>query len=172
MDNVNKRNYSGMALLNLLIKRANDLNLDRKQLCNSIGITYPYLNALMNGHRDVAGIGLDKLRIMGGFLNMSFIQVLMLAEIVKPEDFAQYGGELLDSDLDRMYENLKNDPEWSIASPTQAEWNMLSRNSKIGYALMWETLSKQTFIEKAKMILIDKSELEANQTPQAQKKVA
>lgn len=168
----NKKNYPGMALLTQLIKHSNDLNLDRKQLCNSIGITYPYLNALMNGHRDVSGIGLDKLRIMAKFLNISFIQVLMLAEIVYPEDFAQYGGEMLDNDLDKMYENLKNDPEWRIASPTEAEWKMLSRNSKIGYALMWETISKQTFIEKAKLILIDKSEPDSVDANKARTKAA
>lgn len=145
----------GGALIRALLQKAEELNLDRYALAEAIQITYPYLNALANGGRPVTGISLEKLRRIADFLDMTFVQVLMLAEIIKPEDFTHENNHDLERTLDRAFENMRSDVEWGRVAPSQKEWEGLSLNTKIGIAMMWERVSEQDLIAKAAMVMVD-----------------
>lgn len=155
LDGQEKKPIIGGALIRALLQRAGELNLDKYALAEAIEITYPYLNALSNGGRPVTGISHDKLRRIADFLNMTFVQVLMLAEIVKPEDFARDQGMDLERTLGRAIENMRSDAEWGRVAPTPEEWEGLSLNSRIGIAMMWEQVSQQDLIAKAEMVIVE-----------------
>jgi transcriptional regulator with XRE-family HTH domain len=146
---------AGRELIRALIKRARELGMDKYELADAIGITYPYLIALSNGSRPIPGISHDKLRRMASFLGLTFVQVLMLAEIVKPEDFVVDQEERLDLSLERAIENMRMDEEWGRIAPSKSEWSNLSRSTRLGIAMMWERVSQQDLIEKAKMLIVD-----------------
>jgi transcriptional regulator with XRE-family HTH domain len=165
-----KTNLKGIALILSLFKKAEDLGLDKYDLCEQIGITYPYLNALSNGHRPVSGVSLDKLRKMGDFLGLTFVQTQMLAEIIKPEDFVQQKGESLNNQLNDAIESMRQNTEWGSAAPTHKEWGALSLNTRIGIAMLWQSFSSKKFIETAQMILVEKNETsEAKKTEKLHK---
>lgn len=151
-----KKYIEGGALIRALLKRAEELGLDKRQLAKAISITYPYLIALCNGNRSVQGIQHEKLRRIAEFLNLTFVQVLMLAEIVKPEDFARDQGDDLERTLDQAIRGMRADTTWGRVAPSEDEWEDLSINAKIGLVMMWERVSNQDLIEKAKMIIVVK----------------
>jgi len=155
VDGQEKKPIVGGALIRALLQRAEELNLDKYGLAEAIEITYPYLNALSNGGRPVTGISHDKLRRIADFLNMTFVQVLMLAEIVKPEDFARDQEVDLERTLDRAIENMRSDAEWGRVAPSPDEWEGLSLNTRIGIAMMWEQVSQQDLIAKAEMVIVE-----------------
>jgi hypothetical protein len=153
-----KLEIKGVGLVQALFKKAEQESLDKYDLCSHIGITYPYLNALSNGHRPISGIGLDKLRKIGEFLGLTFVQVQMLAEIISPSDFVKDKDELLEHQLNNAIEDMRANAEWGSASPSLKEWNGLSLNTKIGIALLWQNFTNKKFVETAKMILLNKEQ--------------
>ncbi|MEW6772348.1 MAG: helix-turn-helix transcriptional regulator [Bacillota bacterium] len=150
-----QRSFIGSALIRAMFERAAVLGLNKYDLSREAGITYQYLAALSNGSRPVTGISHDKLRRIAGFLNMTFVQVLMLAEIVIPGDFARDQGIDLERTLDRAIENMRSDADWGRVAPTPEEWEGLSLNSRIGIAMMWEQVSQQDLIAKAEMVIVE-----------------
>jgi len=147
----------GGALVLRLLEEGAARGLDKAGIADEIGITYPYFCALTNGSRPISGISHDKLRSIGHFLGIPFVQVLMLAEIVTPSDFAMDQKTELQRTLELAWTNMRAHPEWGRAAPTPSEWAELGTNTKIGIALMWEKISGQDLVEKAKLIKIDKS---------------
>lgn len=111
----------GGALLQALLDKAARSSMDRYELASAVGISYPYLTALISGKRPVAGIETTKLRKIAEFLDLSFIQVLMLAEIVVSTDFAKPKGASLDDALNHAIEQMRRDVDWGRVAPSPME---------------------------------------------------
>lgn len=152
----------GMALVNAMIRQATTLEIDKYKLSETIGITYPYLCAITNGTRPVGGISHDKLRSIAKFLDMTFVQVLMLAEIVKPQDFLKDQGQELERSMLLSMESMRMHHEWGGVTPTPEEWNALSEKTRVGFALMWQQISGQTMLNQAQMIMVSPDNEEAD----------
>lgn len=147
-----KNKLPGIALIHLLLERADRLDMDKHELCRSIDMTYPYLNALANGHRPITGISHDKLRKIGSFLGLPFMQVLMLAEIVAPEDFVHENDNEIDAASWSALKAMRNEPEWGRVAPSDDEWKSLSLRTRLGFVLMWEIISSKRYLNHAKQI--------------------
>lgn len=147
-----KRKLPGAALIHLVLDRAAQLDMDKHELCSAIDITYPYLNALSNGHRPIPGMSHEKLRKIAKFLRLPFMQVLMLAEIVTPEDFIHDSEDELEAASLSALLAMRSEPEWGRVAPTDEEWKVLSLRTRMGFALMWEVINSKRYLNHAKQI--------------------
>ncbi len=153
-----RTDVKGGALLNALHARAEQLGLDRHTLSEAIDVTYPYLRALSNGGRPVSGLSEPKLRKIAEFLDRPFIQVMMLAEIIQPEDFLRP----CETDLSELMENviatMREHPDWQHVAPSEEEWAGLSLNSRIGIAMLWERALGKELLEKAQLLILERED--------------
>ena len=157
-----KKTIPGIALVNALITKSQKMQLDKYQLAKEIGITYPYLCAISNGGRPVSGIDHKKLRAIAKFLGITFVQVLMLAEIVEPQDFLKDQNEELDRAMTLAMDSMRAHHEWGGVSPLPEEWAMLSQKTRVGIALMWQQVCGQTMLNQAQMVVLNKNKGEAS----------
>ncbi|WP_038082143.1 helix-turn-helix transcriptional regulator [Thioalkalivibrio sp. ALgr3] len=148
----------GSALTKALLERAEELEMDRYQLADSIGITYSYLTLILNGGRDISKITDEKLRSMGRFLGIPFAQVLMLAEVLRPEDFIVGDEETIDASIRQVYASMSRHPEWRGLAPTDADWANTPRQVKIVLGMMFQRLTNEEMLEVASMIEVEDEE--------------
>lgn len=158
----NKYEFKGAALVKVLIDRLNELGWDKNQAAEAIGITYPYLRALLNGARPLSGLSEDKLRNIAYLIRRTYAQTLMLAGSLRPEDFFEGQESAIKEQIDKAIEGMRRHPDWSNVAPNETEWESLSFNTKIGIVLMWERVFGQELIQKAPMIIVEREPEKAN----------
>lgn len=145
----------GGALFTAIQQRAEALGLERHEIADALGITYPYLLALSAGKRPVSGLSEDKFRRIAQFLERPLIEVLMLAEVLYPEDFIQYtSAETLERELEVAISSMRANPQWGMLAPSPEEWQGLSLASRIGIVLLWERVQGQELLRKARLIRV------------------
>lgn len=155
--NAEQDGLPGAALIKLLLQRGDDLGYSKQELADAIDISLPYLRALVKGARPINAIRREKFRNIATFLNLSYIQVLMLAEIVTPTDFAVDQPATLIAKIEGIWRNMRDDPDWGRVAPTPDEWHALSLNTRYGIASMWEQITCQELIEKAPLVLVERT---------------
>ncbi|WP_018949091.1 helix-turn-helix transcriptional regulator [Thioalkalivibrio sp. ALMg11] len=148
----------GSALTKALLERAEELEMDRYKLADAIGITYSYLTLILNGGRDISKITDEKLRSMGRFLGIPFAQVLMLAEVLRPEDFIVGEEETIDASIRQVYASMSRHPEWRGLAPTDEDWANTPRQVKIVLGMMFQRLTNEEMLEVASMIEVEDGE--------------
>lgn len=158
--------HQGAALIRALIQKAEQLGMDKYQLATAIDITYPYLCALTNGTRPIEGVKHKKLRKIASFLGLTFVQVLMLAEIIHPQDFLKDQGEELEMSMRKAIDNMRAHHEWGGVAPLPEEWALLSPKTRVGIALLWQQVAGQSLLNQAQMVVLDKVKTEATQALQ------
>lgn len=153
----------GSALIKALIQKAEKTGMDKHGLAAAINITYPYLCALTNGSRPIEGVDHKKLRKIAQFLGLTFVQVLLMAEIIEPQDFLKDQGEELNLAMTMAIDNMRAHHEWGGVAPLPEEWALLSPKTRVGIALLWQQVAGQTMLNQAQMIILDKAKDEASQ---------
>lgn len=153
-ENRHRDELTGGALLRLILEKAERENLDRYALADRLGITYSYLTLILRGERDVPSISQDRLRRFGEFLEIPFIQVLMLAEIISSEDFLEGDEKTIEQEFDRVWTSLNNDPLWRGTAPNRKVWKETPRESKILIGLLYNQIAQENILRLAKRIKV------------------
>ena len=114
------------------------------ELSSRLGITYPYLLMLTRGprhreHRKVANASLPLLKRMAAFLERPLMDILVLAEIVKPED--QYVVDGLEQRVDSVWRRWCEDPVWSRLAPLPARWREMDFEDRVRMAALYDHLA-------------------------------
>lgn len=142
----------GSALTRAMLERAEDLNMDRYELADATGMTYSYLTLILNGSREVGKISHDRLRDIGKFLGVPFTQVLMLAEIVTPEDFVVEQEHSVEEQLESVYEAMSRHPDWRGLVPPYRVWASMDKQAQVAMGLMFQRVANETLLDLTPII--------------------
>lgn len=162
-----KLEFPGAALISALHKRAEERGEDRYQLAAAIGITYPYLRALSSGGRPVSGLSQEKLGNIADYLRVPRGTVMMMAGLLRPEDFVDTREASVDEQLDKIVTLMREHHDWSNVAPTQEEWASLSRNTRFGFAMLWERELGRELLQKAPLVILERASEKTTKSPEA-----
>ncbi len=104
---------SGIALINALKNRAYEDGITVARLLKIIGISRSYWNCLGYGQRYVPALSRKVLQTCADYLAIPYINVLLLAEVITPEDFMRGTNADFRSDLIRAMAFISSDPTLS-----------------------------------------------------------
>lgn len=142
-----EQHYPGTPLIEALIEKAEERGLDRYGLAEALGMTYSYLTHILNGKRAITGINISRLREISEFLEITLVQVMMLAEIIQPEDFIMQDQLALKQQLESVYRALIHDPDWRGMTPSRDVWNASDDRMKILLGMIYQRLTQQDLRE-------------------------
>lgn len=165
-----KLDFPGAALIDLLLEKARERGINRSQLADELGITYPYLRALASGGRPISGLTEEKQRNIAKFLDCSVIQVKMRAEILVPEDFLCDAEVSVMEQLETVISLMREHPDWGNLAPTEDEWNALSQNTKIGFGLLWERELGRELLQKVQLVMVERESEKKTNPSKARRK--
>lgn len=150
MKQPKRQEVEGLALIDALTTRAEELALNKYELAEEVGLTYTYLRALSTGQRPVKGLSNERIRSMAKFLQVPVVEVMMLAGQVSEEDFFTSDQEALERELNNAYRFLREDPAWGYLAPSPEEWGEISRRQKVLITLLYSQVSGKKLIQAAR----------------------
>jgi hypothetical protein len=139
---IRKRDVRGIRLIEALEEKALTLGLDAGLLAQELGYTERYFSVLLRGERWIGTVGHDKLETIAKFLGQPLVNVYVLAEILRPDDF--YAPSDLEKKIKEGYEQLRRNPTLAAWVPSEAEWSQASERMRLLCVML---LSKLTFAE-------------------------
>lgn len=99
------------------------------QMLDEIGISRTYFISLLNNHKPLAGLSIEKIRSIAKFLRQSVVEVELIAGIKTPDDF--FAEQDLDADMDIAFMQMQIDPfTKNFVSFTLADWKKMPRAAK------------------------------------------
>jgi transcriptional regulator with XRE-family HTH domain len=122
-----------------LVAHGERLGVTTQDICDRLGITRSYFNVFRRGAPAGTEPSRDILRRSAEFLDVSFVQVLLLAGVLGPQDF--YLSSTLEGNLDKALTSMRADDEWVSYLPTPEQWKDLPLNVRVGIALLYERAS-------------------------------
>ncbi len=155
MDKEKRKHIEGEALIEAIRARANELRMDVREVADRVGVSYVYMTSLLSGGRRFGGLDDDKKRALAKFLGLPMVQVLVLCDSLRAEDFA------VEQDLgDRLrlsFRKLQMDPVYCVTAPTSEEWEQMPISGKLMLALLYERVADEEIIRKIKPYEITKA---------------
>jgi transcriptional regulator with XRE-family HTH domain len=137
--------FPGSSLINAIREKQEINNLTLSELAEVLKMSKPYLIALLNGKRSIAGIRKKYEESIAQFLQIPCIQVAVLSERYRPNDFTYH--PTLSQELDRMIKHMRNDPLWLKLAPSEEDWKKTPLRSRTVMAMLYEQISHLRFIE-------------------------
>lgn len=113
-------------------------------VADKLGISYPYLSALLRGTRPITQASKSTLAAMAHYLDVPVAQAFVWAGVLTSEDFFQ--PKRLESDLETLYAALLSHPDFGAYAPTRARWAALDTPTKVLIAALFERASGQRFM--------------------------
>lgn len=117
-----------------------------------LGIAYSYLMMLGRGDAPVSQLKVMQYEKMANYLGIPLMQVLLLAEAVKTEDF-YYKADLPDR-VEAVYTNMKQDPVYMGFAPNQQEWDSLSSSMRLSMCVFYENCCQTKILNVAELIQV------------------
>jgi len=115
--NVLKGDIKGAALYAALQNRARQLGHTLQEMCEFMGFSYPYYAQLRSGRRSLNGSQEEFTAACARYLGVPRLTVLMLAEVVTPEDMYIKPHDIVRK-LPDAFEQVCSDPDWApLATP-------------------------------------------------------
>ena len=105
------------------------------------GATYDYYRAISSGNRSWDGVSSKILRKIADALDLSYLHVQILAGMITPADVQMDRPSQLEKRINDALEAMHQDPVWQPVAPSWKEWDQLSPNARIGWAMMWHRTS-------------------------------
>ncbi len=136
--------FPGSELIRLLAEKADADDLTAYELAERLGMTYAYLLMLSRGpkhreHRKVQDLSMPQLKRMANFLERPLMDILVLAELVKPED--QYVAVDLEQRVDSVWRRWLEDPVWGRLAPLSAGWKKTPFADRVRMAALYDHLA-------------------------------
>jgi transcriptional regulator with XRE-family HTH domain len=144
-----KERGTGFRLFQVLNHAMVEKNHSLDDVASAIGISVVYLRALNSGHRRFADVDPDVLRRVATYVNLPVAQVFLLSETLDPEDF--FAASTLGDELAQAYRSMTLDPKWSGYVPATEDWDAMSERTKLFMCMMYEVVSNQNFLTKARI---------------------
>lgn len=142
-----KKDVPGALLINAIYREIGERGLTQKDAASLLGISKPYLTALLTGTRPLDGLGKDKVSAIARFLNVPAMQVRVMAETFPVEDF--FSETSLGEELDRMHERMLADNIWCTHAPHESAWKQMPLEQKRLVGLLYEKVMHEEFLTKA-----------------------
>lgn len=164
----------GAALCRAVTARIAELDMTQKEAAKKVGISEEYFSLLVSGERWFGTIAEDKLRRVADFLNVPYISVMMLAEIIQPVDF--YRSSTVEAQVEALFDVLENDKRFVMAVPSRNEWDKAPLSVKLLSVILYQQVSAKDLLEKAQLLKVklleketrkikEKSELPIQKSP-------
>ena len=135
----------GASLAKLLRDEQEKRGLNMVEMADALGMSKPYLAALLSGERPLDKLSANYLEAMAIFLRLPKAQIYNLAEILLPEDYVYK--ETIENNLADLHNRLKIDPSWMHLSPSDAEWSTMNMKMKLLVGYLYETASHAKIIK-------------------------
>ncbi len=107
-----------------------------------------------NTRKDISAIPVKTLRKFADYLEIPFVQVALLAELIQPSDLIEEVERTLEEQLEEAYLAIQSDSKYSSSAPSRDEWGFLSANTKIGIVMMWQYLTDNSLLDMARITII------------------
>lgn len=141
--------FPGSELIRLLLERGDEAGLSPRKLAAAVGVSLSYLAKLSRGpsnkdYRRVQDLSVVQLKKVASFLERPLMDILVLAEIVSPEE--QYVAADLKARVNSVWERWRADPVWSRLSPVPSRWHKMDFEDQIRMTVLYDHLMHRTLI--------------------------
>ena len=136
-------------LLSLLASKMRECGDTLNSSAAKLGISYPYLQALLRGQRPVAQASKSVLAAISDYLDIPVAQAYIWSGALTVEDF--FRKPTLASELDALYEKLVHSTEFGAYMPTADQWGALDANVKVLIAALYEKTSGDRVLEPVRV---------------------
>lgn len=148
-----KTNIKGSVLIRKIWQKMMDMNIKPSVLATEhLGMAYTYLMALGRGGAPVDKLKIEQYTLMANFLDLPLIQVMLLAEAVRPEHF--YYNATVEERIEHVYNNMINDPIFMGFAPSQQDWDSLSPSLKLSFCVMYENCAQTKILNPAELVRV------------------
>jgi hypothetical protein len=152
-DDLDDEIPKGLALIQALHKEAESRGLNIRDLGDFFELKASYWQHILLGNRSIQGLARHRLQLIADFLNVSYVNVLCLAELVTPEDFVVTA--TIDDQLNLAFLKYKADPYWCTMGVTDAQWDQTPRPVKIAFVHMYERIVGNELLTKSRLQQVD-----------------
>ena len=132
-------------LLRLLAHTMRNSGDSLQSAAAKLGISYPYLQALLRGQRPVERASKPVLAAISSYLDIPVAQAYIWSGALMAEDF--FRQPTLASELDALYEKLLHSTEFGAYAPPPDQWGALDTNVKALIAALHEKASGDRVLE-------------------------
>ncbi|MCX7173806.1 MAG: hypothetical protein NT159_07760 [Proteobacteria bacterium] len=136
-------------LIELLFDAAQLRNESPELLAAGLSIGYPYLMALARGTRPTADLGRDILTAAAKYLDVPIAQAYLWAGALLPTDF--FFEPSLRRELQDVFTAIQTHPHWGGFCVKKSEWDSLSDEARILYALLFEKATDKHILSRTKI---------------------
>jgi len=144
----------GGALIDQINDHADRHGLTQRAIARVLGISESHYSQLLNRERDFASLPEEKLRAIAELLDVPYMSVLMLAEIVRPEDF--FRSSTIEDHVTFAYRTMRRDSRFVVAMPNAGDWKAAPLSVRLLCAILYQDVSGQDLLEKARLIRVEK----------------
>jgi transcriptional regulator with XRE-family HTH domain len=109
-----------------------------------------YLRRVQSGGILWSSSNLERLRLIAKWLRLSAIEVMVLADVIGPEDFERFRQP--DSELDHLVEMMAADPRYAVMLPAHADLIALPRWAKITLVAAYQDASRRMLLPLARQV--------------------
>lgn len=135
----------GAALAKLVRDEQEKRGLNLAEMAETLGMSKPYLTALLSGDRPLNKLSENYLHAIALFLKLPKAQVYNLAEILLPEDYVHQ--ETIEANLEEILQRIRKDPSWMQMAPPDEEWVNMTMKTKLLISYLYETVSHAKVIK-------------------------
>jgi transcriptional regulator with XRE-family HTH domain len=144
---------SGSRLIRAIELERQRRNATYEEAAEQIGLGHygaNYLRRVQSGAILWSSSNLDRLRQIAAWLRIAPIEVLILADIIKSEDFERFRQP--ESELDHLIEMMMADPRYAPLLPAHADVTALPRWSKIVLVASYQDATRRMLFPLARQL--------------------
>lgn len=112
-----------------------------------LGLSKPYLAALLAGDRPLSGLGKDKIDAIARYLQIPAMQVRTMAEQISVDEF--FCEITVEQEIDHAYQRMISDSLWCTFTPPVTQWSAMTLEAKRLIVLLYERVKHEDFLTKA-----------------------
>lgn len=125
--------HPGYKLIWKIHEKCINENIPSKELAEIIGVSQTTISYIFTGRKDVRELDKQIYTKLAFWLEMPVLSVMMLAELIVPEDFYTSEKQNLTRAIDRAITLILADPEWGAFAPKE----ILGSNNEIKMYIIW-----------------------------------
>lgn len=135
----------GATLAKLMREEQDKRGLNLAEMAEMLGMSKPYLTALLSGDRPLNKLSDNYLETIALFLSLPKAQVYNFAEILLPEDYVHR--ETIEDCLADLYKRMSSDTSWMQLVPSSTEWEAMPIKTKLFIGHLYENLTHAKIIK-------------------------
>lgn len=121
----------GYKLIWLIRQKCKRESITQYDLAEIIGVSASHISNIFTARKDMRTFDRDTFKKIAAWLELPVLSVMMLAELVTPEDF--YLEDAKSASIQRAINLILNDPEWGAFAPKE----ILTADLSIQLYIIW-----------------------------------